>query len=203
MTLADRLKEAMKEKGLTQSALAREADLAQSMIWKLLSGKSAKTSKLVDIAKVLGVRPEWLSDGSGAKYQTDGSDVVIMHSNHSVPVKIYDEEQETNEAFMVPVLSESLTNFDSCRAYRITQNTGCTEAPEGTLIVVDKSEKAANDDLIYARIGKNYSVYRYVKGGSTDFLSVDDSRVPLIPMSADVELVGVIIYLFREMKRRR
>ncbi len=203
MTLADRLKEAMKEKGFTQSALAEEAGMAQSMIWKLISGKATKTGKLVDIAKALGVRPEWLSDGGGDKYQLDDSDVVVMNSSHSMPVNIYDEEHETDEVFMVPVLTGSVTNFNSCRAYRITQNTGCSEAPEGTLIVVDRSETAANDDLIYARIGKNYSVYRYINGGSMDFLSVDDSRVPLIPMSSDVEIIGVVVYLFREMKRRR
>ncbi|PHM60936.1 helix-turn-helix domain-containing protein [Xenorhabdus ishibashii] len=203
MTLADRLKEAMKERGLTQSALAKEADMAQSMIWKLISGKAAKTGKLVDIAKVLGVRPEWLSDGSGDKYQMDDSDIAIMHYSHSMAVKIYDEENETNEVFMVPVFSESPKDLASCRAYRITQNTGCSEAPEGTLIVIDKLVEAANNDLVYARIGKNYSVYRYVQGGSMDFLSVDDSRVPLIAVSPNVEIIGVIVYLFREMKRRR
>ncbi|CDG99717.1 helix-turn-helix domain-containing protein [Xenorhabdus bovienii] len=203
MTLADRLKEAMTEKGFTQSALAKEANMAQSMIWKLISGKATKTGKIVDIAKALGVRPEWLSDGSGDKYQSDSSSEVTIHSSHSAPVKIYDEEHETDEAFLIPILSGSLTNLDSCRAYRITQNTGCTEAPEGALIVVDQSEKAANNDLVYARIGKNYSVYRYMQGGSEDFLSVDDTRVPLIAMSPDVEMVGVIVYLFREMKRRR
>ncbi|MEQ1977702.1 helix-turn-helix domain-containing protein [Xenorhabdus sp. SGI240] len=203
MTLADRLKEAMKEKGFTQSALAQETDMAQSMIWKLISGKAAKTGRLVDIAKVLGVRPEWLSDGSGDKYPSNDPNAVIMHSNHSVPVKIYDEEHETDESFMVPALSEALTHLDSCRAYKITQNTGCAEAPAGALIVVDKLEKAANNDLVYARIGNNYSVYRYVQGGSMDFLSVDDSRVPLIAVSPDVEIIGVIVYLFREMKRRR
>ncbi|MDE1480670.1 helix-turn-helix domain-containing protein [Xenorhabdus bovienii] len=203
MTLADRLKEAMKERRHTQSSLAEEAGMAQSMIWKLISGKATKTGKIVDIAKVLRVRPEWLSDGSGDKYQSDSSDVITMSSNYPMFVKIYEEEHETDEVFTVPVLSESLTDFDAYRAYRITQNTGCAEAPEGTLIVVDRLEKAANDDLVYARIGENYSVYRYVIGGSINFLSVDDSRVPLIPVSPNVEIVGVIVYLFREIKRRR
>ncbi|MDX7993080.1 helix-turn-helix domain-containing protein [Xenorhabdus littoralis] len=203
MTLADRLKEAMADKGLTQSALAEKAGMAQSMIWKLLSGKAAKTGKLVDLAKALGVRPEWLSDGSGNKYQTDDVDFAVMHDNRYVPIKIYEEEQETHESFMVPALSELQTHFDSCRAYRITQNTGCAEAPEGTLIIVDKDEETANDDLVYARIGEHYSVYRYKQGGSVSFLSVDDTRIPLITLSPDIEIVGVIVYLFRDMKRRR
>ncbi|MDE9545157.1 helix-turn-helix domain-containing protein [Xenorhabdus bovienii] len=203
MTLADRLKEAMADKGLTQSALAEKAGMAQSMIWKLLSGKATKTGKLVDLAKALGVRPEWLSDGSGSQYQTGEADFAVMHDNRYVPIKIYEEEQETHESFMVPVLSELQTPFDSCRAYRITQNTGCAEAPEGTLVIVDKDEKMANDDLVYARIGNHYSVYRYKQGGSVSFLSVDDTCIPLITLSPDIDIIGVIVYLFRDMKRRR
>ncbi|REF27216.1 SOS-response transcriptional repressor LexA [Xenorhabdus cabanillasii] len=203
MTLADRLKEAMADKGLTQSSLAKKAGMAQSMIWKLLSGNATKTGRLVDLAKALDVRPEWLSDGSGHKHLYGDSDFAAHHDNRYVPVKIYQTEQETPESFMVPAFSEQQTAFDACRAYRITQNTGCAEAPEGTVIVVDTQEDIANDDLVYARIEEHYSVYRYKQGGAVGFLSVDDSRIPLITVSPDMEIVGVIVYLFRNMKRKR
>ncbi|MDE9435665.1 helix-turn-helix domain-containing protein [Xenorhabdus bovienii] len=203
MTLADRLKEAMADKGLTQSALAKKAGMAQSMIWKLLSGNAVKTGRLVDLAKALDVRPEWLSDGSGHKSQSGDTDFAVRHNNRYVPVKIYEAEQETPEFFMVPAFFEQQAPVESCRAYHITQNTGCTEAPEGTVIVVDTQENIANDDLVYARIGEHYSVYRYKQGGAVSYLSVDDTRIPLIPLSSDMEIVGVIVYLFRNMKRKR
>ncbi|MBD2814217.1 helix-turn-helix domain-containing protein [Xenorhabdus sp. Flor] len=203
MTLADRLKEAMADKGLTQSSLAKKAGMAQSMIWKLLSGNATKTGRLVDLAKALDVRPEWLSDGSGYKHLYGDSDFAARHDDRYVPVKIYQAEQETPESFMVPAFSEQQTAFDTCRAYRITQNTGCAEAPEGTVIVVDTQEDIANDDLVYARIGEHYSVYRYKQGGAVGFLSVDDSRIPLITVSPDMDIVGVIVCLFRNMKRKR
>ncbi|WP_416777600.1 helix-turn-helix domain-containing protein [Xenorhabdus budapestensis] len=203
MTLADRLKEAMADKGLTQSSLAKKAGMAQSMIWKLLSGNATKTGRLVDLAKALDVRPEWLSDGSGHKSQSGDTDFSVRNDNRYAPVKIYEAEQETPEYFMVPAFSEQQTAFESCRAYRIIQNTGCAEAPEGTVIVVDTQEEIANDDLVYARIGEHYSVYRYKQGGTVGFLSVDDSRIPLITLTPDIEIVGVIVYLFRNMKRKR
>ncbi|AOM42652.1 helix-turn-helix domain-containing protein [Xenorhabdus hominickii] len=203
MTLADRLKEAMADKGLTQSSLAKKAGMAQSMIWKLLSGNATKTGRLVDLAKALDVRPEWLSDGSGHKSQSGDTDFAVRNDNRYAPVKIYEAEQETPEYFMMPAFSEQQTAFESCRAYRITQNTGCAEAPEGTVIVVDTQEEIANDDLVYARIGEHYSVYRYKQGGTVGFLSVDDSRIPLITLTPDIEIVGVIVYLFRNMKRKR
>lgn len=64
MTFSERLEMAMKESGHTQGSLAKAVGMAQSSVWKLVSGGAQGSRKLVDIAKVLGVRPEWLSDGS-------------------------------------------------------------------------------------------------------------------------------------------
>ncbi|RAW91607.1 MULTISPECIES: helix-turn-helix domain-containing protein [unclassified Photorhabdus] len=200
MTFAKRLKEAMRKRDFTQSSLAKEVEMAQSMIWKLTTGKAQSTTRIVDLARVLGVRPEWLSDGSGPMYPDNSPASVVVKCAKSFPVKIYDANSDTGDTIMIPGFFES---SDTYRAYRITQNTGCAEATEGSLIVIDSSEKAANDDLVYARIGENYSVYRFVQGGAFGFLSVDDTRVPLTPINSDVELVGVIVYLFRDMKRRR
>ncbi|WP_340619641.1 helix-turn-helix domain-containing protein [Xenorhabdus siamensis] len=201
MTLADRLKEAMADKGLTQSSLAKKAGMAQSMIWKLLSGTATKTGRIIDLAQALGVRPEWLSDGSGNKLHDE--DDMAGQYNRYVSVKIYEQEHATRDAFMVPALSEQKAAFDTCRAYRIPQNTGCADVPAGALIVVDTQGERGNDDLVYARIGEQYSVYRYKLGGGMGYLSVDDTRVPLIPVSPEIDIVGVIVCLFRGMKRKR
>ncbi|WON77551.1 helix-turn-helix transcriptional regulator [Serratia sp. UGAL515B_01] len=64
MTFSKRLEIAMKESGYTQGSLAKAVGMAQSSVWKLVSGGAQGSRKIVDIAKVLGVRPEWLSDGS-------------------------------------------------------------------------------------------------------------------------------------------
>lgn len=64
MNFSDRLELAMKESGYTQGSLAKAVGMAQSSVWKLVSGGAKGSKRLVDIAKVLGVRPEWLSDGS-------------------------------------------------------------------------------------------------------------------------------------------
>lgn len=39
--------------------------MSQPSIWKLASGRSVSTRKLVEIASALDVRPEWLSTGDG------------------------------------------------------------------------------------------------------------------------------------------
>ncbi|MEG2265028.1 XRE family transcriptional regulator [Hafnia paralvei] len=64
MTFSERLDKAMKESGYTQGSLAKAVGMAQSSVWKLVSGGAQGSRRLVDIARVLGVRPEWLADGS-------------------------------------------------------------------------------------------------------------------------------------------
>lgn len=65
MTFSDRLNLAMKEGGFTQASLADAVGMAQPSIWKLASGRANSSRKVVQIANVLGVRPEWLSSGDG------------------------------------------------------------------------------------------------------------------------------------------
>lgn len=50
---------------MTQGALAEAVGMAQPSVWKLASGGAKGSRKTVQIAHVLGVRPEWLSDGIG------------------------------------------------------------------------------------------------------------------------------------------
>lgn len=68
MTLAERLKSARKEKGISQKSLGESVGISQAAIQKIESGKAKETGKLTDIAVSLGVRPEWLSDGSEPRY---------------------------------------------------------------------------------------------------------------------------------------
>lgn len=197
MTFRSRLQQAMEEGGFTQAALAKKTGMAQSMIWKLVSGKAAGTSKLVTLSKALGVRPEWLGEGSGPMREGGKSEDQRIGEGPVFGVEIYDGDTRTNTWIMAPDLVQS----DSCKAYQITEDTGCSDVPAGTYIVVDSSEEAGNNDLVYASTGNKSSVYRFVRGGTEDFLSVDDKRVPLIPINS-VEIKGVIVFLLRGLKKQ-
>ncbi|MFT4463635.1 MAG: XRE family transcriptional regulator [Sodalis sp. (in: enterobacteria)] len=70
-TFADRLNLAMKEGGYTQASLGEAVGMAQPSVWKLTSGKSNSTRKLIEISRVLNVRPEWLATGRGVMRETD------------------------------------------------------------------------------------------------------------------------------------
>lgn len=201
MKFSERLAHAMKLAGYTQGSLAEAVGMAQSSIWKLVSGEAKGSRRIVDIAKVLGVRPEWLTDGSGEMYSVPQELPMKMEPdqvtyNGLFPVDIYRDGKATGDKLMVPTPVKS----DSCRAYHININTGCALVPAGTYIVVDSNEIAGDGDLVYAKVNNVYSVYKYVTGGKHGYLSVDDTRVPLVEVGDGANISGVIVFLLRTMK---
>lgn len=64
-TLGERIKFRIKELGLTQTKLGDRVGLSQVAISNLISGKTSDTSKILQIAIVLRVNPEWLLNGTG------------------------------------------------------------------------------------------------------------------------------------------
>ncbi|MBU9819950.1 helix-turn-helix transcriptional regulator [Rahnella sp. BCC 1045] len=54
----------MEQAGMTQAMLAAVVGTSQPSIWKLTTGKTNTSRKLVEIANALNVRPEWLSTGN-------------------------------------------------------------------------------------------------------------------------------------------
>lgn len=93
MGFSERLHEAMLNAGYTQGKLAKAVGMAQSSVNKLLNGASS-SRKTVDIAHVLGVRPEWLSSGSGP-----------MKEQETLPHQA--ESQVSSYAYRVSVLDVS------------------------------------------------------------------------------------------------
>jgi len=63
MTLAARIKKRMSDLQLTQEAVANRAELSQGMVFKLVSGKSKGTSRIVQLAYALECDVEWLANG--------------------------------------------------------------------------------------------------------------------------------------------
>ncbi len=64
-SLPERLKEAMAAARITQAQLAQLVDVSQPAINRLITGKTTSSRKIIDIARVLSVNPEWLVDGTG------------------------------------------------------------------------------------------------------------------------------------------
>lgn len=70
MKFSERLYKARKHAKLSQEDLALAVGLTQGLISKIERGEQEETAAVVKIARICGVRPEWLDDGSGE--MTDG-----------------------------------------------------------------------------------------------------------------------------------
>lgn len=75
--LRDRLRDAMKEAGVTAAELASHCKVSRPAMSKLLSGdsKNMKAATLASAAKRLGVRDEWLLNGKLPRERAAGEDI--------------------------------------------------------------------------------------------------------------------------------
>jgi phage repressor protein C with HTH and peptisase S24 domain len=70
-TFAERLNAAMNMASLSQAQLAERVGISQPAVQKMASGKTTGSRKMVEIARALNVRPEWLSAVIGAMKVSD------------------------------------------------------------------------------------------------------------------------------------
>lgn len=193
-TLAERLNQAMSLRdNMTQAALAEASGVAQPTIWRLTKGKAKTSGKVVDIANALGVNVEWLANGVGEMEGPSSTPPIRADRSHQIP--IWNEYGETDDFVMSPKGKPGAT----WRAYILERNSGCADAPAGSIIIIDSSIKPGTGDLVVAQVNKSISAYRFLDGGDNGFLAVDDNRVPLIPVSEGT-LLGVVVLLLRDFR---
>lgn len=196
-TLAERLIHAMQLRGnMTQGALAKASGISQPSIWRLLKGQAKGTKKLVDIANALNVNADWLANGVG-DIEGDNFTPKFDNVDSNIYVPVWTNEGKTNDFVVAPGGKAT----SSWRAYIMERNSGCSEAPAGSIVIVDTSIKPGTNDLVVATVSGSVSVYRFLDGGNGGYLSVDDSRIPLVDLSLSAELVGVGIFILRDLRR--
>lgn len=76
-TIGSRIKLVRLELGMTQTALAKAADVHQSSVSGIEGDKLTNTFALSEIAKALGVYETWLKSGKGPKYTNPITDRLL------------------------------------------------------------------------------------------------------------------------------
>lgn len=99
MILPDRLKAAMKLRGLNQSQLARAANISASMVNKLTTGTARESAHIYALAKALDCSPEYLAGDVDAIDIENAAEK--RHKFSSFPVDTFDGMAEN--AGLVPV----------------------------------------------------------------------------------------------------
>lgn len=80
--LTNRLSEALNDKGISKSELARRAGISRQVLNGYFSEKSRPSKEIIsDLANVLGVNPAWLDEYDVPKYKQDNNEVEITDDN--------------------------------------------------------------------------------------------------------------------------
>lgn len=106
-TIGKRILQRRKELGLSQEELAKRVGYkGQSGIREIESGKVRKPGKLLELASVLGVRPEWLASGTGVRMPVSAHDQQDVSVRTSVdaqsdqPYEAHFQKDDREEDFL-------------------------------------------------------------------------------------------------------
>ncbi|MEM6051197.1 LexA family transcriptional regulator [Erwinia sp. P7711] len=188
---------AMTMMGITQGALAKASGVSQPTIWRLTKGEAEGSRKLVDIARALDVNVQWLASGEGEMRGTTAISAIDKVKSGTT-ISVWGAEGKTGEIVSAP---NGVKAKKSWRAYILDRNSGCSEATAGSIIIIDTDVPPESGDLVIAKVNSRFSVYRYLEGPSNGFLTVDDPRLPAVELSDESELIGVAIFLIRDLRR--
>ncbi|HBT9098990.1 S24 family peptidase [Klebsiella pneumoniae] len=192
-TLAERLREARKAADMTQKALGEAVGISQAAIQKIETGRAAQTTKLLDIANALRVRPEWLSSGTGAMSTDRESDKNPSRTNPDVfRVDILDLSVSAgpgivNQEFVEILHSveyapaEARHMFDGRKAENIRIINVRGDSMSGTiepgdLLFVDISVKSFDGDGIYAFLYDDTAHVKRLQKMKDKLLVISDNK---------------------------
>ena len=192
-TLAERLREARKAADMTQKTLGDAVGVSQAAIQKIETGRAAQTTKLLDIANALRVRPEWLSSGTGAMSADRESDKNPSRTNQDVfRVDILDLAVSAgpgivNQEFVEILRSveyepaEARHMFDgrkaeSIRIINVRGDSMSGTIEPGDLLFVDISVKSFDGDGIYAFLYDDTAHVKRLQKMKDKLLVISDNK---------------------------
>ncbi|EPL7198458.1 XRE family transcriptional regulator [Klebsiella michiganensis] len=211
-TLAERLREARKAASMTQKALGEAVGISQAAIQKIETGKASQTTRLLDIATALRVRPEWLSSGDGVMKESNQSYAESVRSNPEVfRINILDLDFSAgpgivNQEFVEILHSveyapaEARHMFDGRKAENIRIINVRGDSMSGTiepgdLLFVDISVKSFDGDGIYAFLYDDTAHVKRLQKMKDKLLVISDNKIytPWDPIEKD-EMNRVFVF---------
>ncbi|HAV2259986.1 TPA: S24 family peptidase [Raoultella ornithinolytica] len=195
-TLAERLREARKAADMTQKSLGDAVGVSQAAIQKIETGKASQTTKLLDLANALKVRPEWLSSGHGAMREDDQQKQSISPKNGNSDVFRLDVLDIlvsagpgiVNQEFVEILHSveyapaEARHMFDGRKAENIRIINVRGDSMSGTiepgdLLFVDISVKSFDGDGIYAFLYDDTAHVKRLQKMKDKLLVISDNKI--------------------------
>lgn len=216
MELNDRVKQARKHAGLTQSELAERIGIKQASISELERGLSRSSSYLVQIAGACGVNPVWLAEGIGKMVydQSNGDrDQVVTNVSPALQPTRYFEYPEISWV-QAGAAREAVQVLNSADCKRHTSDAWAgphgfwlkvvgpsmtapfgTTFPEGVLILVAPDIEPMNGQYVVARTKANHETTfkQFVMDAGQMFLKPLNPAFPTLEVDDTWEIVGTVV----------
>jgi repressor LexA len=196
-TIGDRIRKARENKEIDQSALASKVDIATRTVQRWEKGEQVPGGDfLMQIARVTGVRPDWLLTGEGDMYiRLDRAPNILRFKQDSTFPKVNLVE--------IPLLSSvpagrtaaifhpehveryvTVDNLNDSGAFALTVK-GSSMSPkieDGDIVVVSPQREARSGDICVVRVNEE-DVLKMVK--------FDSEHIHLIPLNTEFDPLTV------------
>lgn len=173
-TLAERLKMARLQAGLSQKALGEKVGISQAAIQKIENGSAKTSTKLIEIAGVLGIRPEWLSEEKG-QMSTPTADSSIPHESQWGTVDAWDSKTPLpDDEVEVPFLKDIEFACGDGRTHDEDYNGFKLRFSKSTLRRIGASTDGSGV-LCFPAVGN--SMEPFIPDGSTVAINCHDKRI--------------------------
>lgn len=199
--MADRIKQRMDQIGLTQEDLARGAGLTQPAIWKLLAGKTKRSTRLAEIAETLQLTmnqligkdlmpddPSQLSNVSPGPPITGKVPVIswVQAGRYKEAIELFEPgDVEDWIETTVPIREHTF-------ALRIQGDSMEPNFQAGMLVVVEPDLDPQPGDYVIVKNGDEATFKQLVKDGGDWYLKPLNPRYPLKPLESTCSIVGVV-----------
>jgi phage repressor protein C with HTH and peptisase S24 domain len=212
----ERLKSRMKERGFSQSELARRVQVTQSSIYSLVSGDAYGSKHLHKIARVLGTTPAWLegeTDDPDEGALPDPTPELIAEQLDLVGVASIDLAYGMGGTFTDVPVEEEVRHFPRAFVASLTdtppehlswaRGKGDSMAPtisDGDWVLIDRSHtRILEQDDIWALSVGDVGMIKRVRLRPEGLVLLSDNRsVPPEEATGDeVRVVGRIAFIGR------
>lgn len=208
MTLAIRLKQAREKKKLSQEALASRVGIKQQAVQRIEVGKVKSTGYVVQLARALGVTPDWLALGeeplaSNAAVAETRSNYSAAQTSQAPLLSWQDIEEMANlplkqwSGTCLPVLN---LECDQCFALQVKDNSmssGIVDTISFTkndYIIAQANRKPESNDFVIAKLpdSAQAAFRRYVVENGQTYLKPLNPQYATIAMKPEIKICGVV-----------
>lgn len=184
MTFAERLKEALQNKGLTQNDLSKSSGISKSKISCYVHGRYLPNAEAMSkISVALGVTPEWL---------------LGKHESRNVLVPILGRVAAGSPTFaQEDIIGYTASDREGVFALTIKGDSMSPRILDGDLVLVKKQDHAEEGDLIIALVDDETTckVFKRTAWGVT-LVPFNPAFAPLMYVgeeAANVKIIGKVI----------